>query len=1362
MRLKFVYSLLLGLLVSGIPAFSQPVISSSPSSNKVTILSKTLQNGSSEAVVVQFPVETDVDSAKIYLNGQDVSTRFTGAQCGTGQCQSGVLVEADGLKKAKNVLTATAKKTAGNGVVSGRLRFAPESKLTGLQTQSAGNAITSSFAQTETVGGSGTLTGFLPPTVSFNTLEAGGWKGGTQDWIQIGTQKYPSAAPGGSCAILVMVFDRQTLEEKTSAPESSPQCVSGGTGLKSYLATLPAGDLVVLGTNYGVNADSNLDTTAIGGTDYTKAPYNGNTTLKTYPQGYMAIGAVGAANGSAYENYSSANGQSTNYYAYGMFTEDSFGNYSFQSSDAIEYIVSPNDPVYGASVVKTAIQAQFNNRYAGQNWLVYSPCGSTGCANTSIDNGYYLLIIGRDTLIPVTTGSNGSCNVVNTNPVAKNEVLYENCGTFFPTGSSSYGTATQAYQNLATALNAVTPGQLAFLTTVGTAAFADTANGQFQVAATANGTSYAYGQFAPALESLGGTPKTTLFLYQPNTAYTLVSSPGFGNSLTGDAVVSTNIDSAQGQTGYVHGTLERDNNGLYRPADAAQETPADAANNTGADYTLDKVTLQQPQEWPELSGSLTGGSSAAGMVSAYQYISYQLLTQYYLKGAQGAYLDDIHYYFTGGNNTSIDYHTFDPANLHYPGGTQGCYSWNDPVSGQTLPCFTANDFSAVANQVSVEVVDLVNVLQFMVNGSTNMKDIVAGGNASVALALTSAATTVYQSTLGPSTATTPVTLNLHKIFNLATKIESLAVAIASDGIIPPGTIGGGSGGGSGNGGGNNGQPSIFTAIKKTVTLVKDISKVASAASGPFYTGGHTPTPTTNYTFVATVSQLANSNLQGSMSIGFDTALDSILSDWGRLNAIGPQITNTNNPTFYSQNQVAQNASVNVLTQGAQRGFFLALLPVEYNVQFWPSTILGNTQPDMSSIHAHTFGTATCNPFYPYSASTSPWQQWAMEYPSYAGEDQPFQNDSSTNPTALDWFTIASPKATGSGSDSAQFQVIDSELSTVLFSPSQLNLPMDVFAVTTNGNGPLPVMTYNGQTSDPNLNYLTAVGYGAGSIGSAGNCAFLDGAIQGTQNLISTTTTYTGPTAAVVGQMTNLQATVAPASGTAVPTGSVIFTDRGVTLGTAPLDATGKATLSTSTLVLGLHTIIAYYSRQDPFDSSTSTAATLSINADAPDVQLTASASTLQVSYGATSSAINLQVASLSGMAGTVSFACSGLPIGMNCQFSPSQATLTDGSSATTSMTISSTNPKTAGLGAWKGLSALLLVLVLLSGLVIGRRARSVQMLCGLVLIALIGTVGCGGSDNSTKPLQETGTKTILVSATSGSITKSVPINVTIQ
>jgi Bacterial Ig-like domain (group 3) len=1362
------YTLIAFLFLSTATMAAYPRASFTLPANKIDIDSKTEPDGLSQRVMLRFPSEADPNTARVYLNGRDVTSRFTGSQCNTGFCQSALLVETDGLRTTKNVLAATASKRDSPGAASGRLRFAARPNLNNSRAQTLRREADTTSPRAQANAPVGTLTGFLPPTVSFNTLSQGGWNGSAGSWIQIGTQTFPSTAPSGNCPILVMVFDGQTLEEKTSSP--SPDCLSSGAALTTYLTSnTTTGDLVVVGTTFGNNADSALNTTAIGGTDYTKAPFSGNTNLVTYPKGYMAIGLAGAASGSAYENYSSGNGQTTNYYAFGMLTEDSLGNYSFQPSDPVEYIVSPNDPVYGASIVKTAIQPQFNNRYAGQNWLVYSPCASTGCANLNNQNGYYLLVLDRATLIPVTSGSNGSCSVVNTNPVAKNEVLYQNCGQFFPTGSSDFATATQAYQNLAIALNGVaakgvTPGQLVFLTTVGTAAFADTANGQFQVAGTSNGAgnnAYA-GQFAPALEALGGTPKTTLFLFQKNTAYTLVSSPGFGDSLSGDAVVSTNVDSAQGQTGYIHGTLERDNNGLYRPGDASQETPADAANNTGADYTIDKVTLQQPQDWPELNGTLSGGSTPAGMISAYQYISYQLISQYYIKGAQGAYLDDIHYYFTGGNNTYIDYHTFDPANLPYPGGA--CYTWTDPVSNQPLTCFTQQDFSAVANQVSAEVVDLVNVLQFMVNGSTNMKDIIAGGNANVALALTSAATTVYQSKLSPSTIQTPVVLNLHKIFNLTSKVVSLVTSITSSGILPPGIITGGGGGGGGGGGTGNGQPSILTRIKKTVTIVQNLSKAASAAKGSFYTGGQFPTPTSNYKFVATISQLANANLQGSMSIGFDTALDSILSDWGRLNAIGPQITDTSNPTFYSQDQVAQNAAISLLTQGSQRGFFLALMPVEFTVQYWPSVETQdptNPVPDMASIHSHQVGVATCNQFYPYTVGqSSSWDQWAIAFPNYVGEEIPFQNNGIANPYGLDWFTIGSA-ATGSGSDTAQFPPPDPELQSVLFSSSQLNLPIDAFAATTNGNGPLPVMTYN--DSNPAYNYLSSkqLDFPVGSIGSATGCQFNVGATAGTTSLTATTTSYSGPLTTVAGQTANLQATVVAASGTPVPTGSVTFTDSNATLGTATLDATGNATLPTSTLAVGQHSIVAYYVRQDPFDSSTSSPAMIVVSPNG-GMQLTASANTLQVSYGTTSSAIKLQVTSLSGLTGAVSFACSGLPIGMNCQFSPSQVTLTDGGNATSSMTISSSAAETSGFGIWKGLGMLSLLIALLTASVVGRRARLVKVLCGVALVIIVGMIGCGGSGGSSKPPQETGTKTVLVSATSGTVTQSVPITVTIQ
>jgi hypothetical protein len=501
-----------------------------------------------------------------------------------------------------------------------------------------------------------------------------------------------------------------------------------------------------------------------------------------------------------------------------------------------------------------------------------------------------------------------------------------------------------------------------------------------------------------------------------------------------------------------------------------------------------------------------------------------------------------------------------------------------------------------------------------------------------------------------------------------------------------------------------------------------------------------------------------------MSIGFDTALDSILSDWGRLNAIGPQITNTNNPTFYSQDQIAQNAAINLLTQGSQRGFFLALMPIEFTVQYWPSVVTQdptNPVPDMASIHTHTVGLATCYPFYSYTlGQNSSWNQWAIVFPNYIGEEQPFPSNGEPNPYGLDWFTIGSA-ATGSGSDTAQFPSPDPELQSVLFSSTQLNLPIDAFVATTNGNGPLPVMTYD--DSNPAYNYLSKkqLDFPTGSIGAHESCDPSDGAVGAAPSLIATTTSYSGPLTTVLGQTANLQATVVAASGTAIPSGSVTFKEGDATLGTVPLNATGSATLPTSTLALGQHSIVAYYSRQDPFDSSTASPATIEVSPNG-DMQLTASANALQVSYGATSSAVKLQVTSLSGMTGTVSFACSGLPIGMSCQFSPLQVTLTDGSNATSSMTISSSGAKTSGPGSWKGLGMLSILIALLGASVVGKRARSVQILCSVALVTLVGMIGCGGSDSSSKPLQETGTKTVLVSATSGPVTKSVPITVTIR
>jgi hypothetical protein len=109
------------------------------------------------------------------------------------------------------------------------------------------------------------------------------------------------------------------------------------------------------------------------------------------------------------------------------------------------------------------------------------------------------------------------------------------------------------------------------------------------------------------------------------------------------------------------------------------------------------------------------------------------------------------------------------------------------------------------------------------------------------------------------------------------------------------------------------------------------------------------------------------------AIGFDTELDSILGDWGKLSNLGPLITNSNYPEFYSPNQVAQNVAVQLLGQGAQRNFYSALLPAFYKVQYYPAW-KGSSQrtinpPDMGALASSN---GPCDSWYAwYDGSGNP-------------------------------------------------------------------------------------------------------------------------------------------------------------------------------------------------------------------------------------------------------------------------------------------------------------------------------------------------------------------------------------------------------
>jgi hypothetical protein len=96
----------------------------------------------------------------------------------------------------------------------------------------------------------------------------------------------------------------------------------------------------------------------------------------------------------------------------------------------------------------------------------------------------------------------------------------------------------------------------------------------------------------------------------------------------------------------------------------------------------------------------------------------------------------------------------------------------------------------------------------------------------------------------------------------------------------------------------------------------------------------------------------------------------------------------------------------------------------------------------------------------------------------------------------------------------------------------------------------------------------------------------------------TTTTLTASAASVAeGKSVTFTAKVKPASGGNVPTGTVAFFNGSKLLGNGTLNTAGKATLATSTLAVGSHSITAAYGGDGGDDSSVSTPLTVNVTAN---------------------------------------------------------------------------------------------------------------------------------------------------------------------
>jgi hypothetical protein len=255
----------------------------------------------------------------------------------------------------------------------------------------------------------------------------------------------------------------------------------------------------------------------------------------------------------------------------------------------------------------------------------------------------------------------------------------------------------------------------------------------------------------------------------------------------------------------------------------------------------------------------------------------------------------------------------------------------------------------------------------------------------------------------------------------------------------------------------------------------------------------------------------------------------------------------------------------------------------------------------------------------------------------------------------------------------------------------------------------------------------------------------------TQQLVTMPVTFT----------TQLVTTVNPGP-TESPTGSITFMDGSTVLGTAPLNGSGQAVFTTSSLGDGVHSITATYGGDPSYLSTTSNAVSVTIS----DLQVTRLDKISPIVLPGTTVTYSLQVAPqvASTFLYSVALSTSGLPAGATATISPASVAAAGG---TTKFTLTI---KTAGATASNQPPAsqrlpltLGLLLPIFGAIGFRKRLRGgmlpLLLLVGLSLSAVAGLSGCSGA--GLFAARKVG-YTVTVTATEGTLQRSIEVPLAIQ
>ncbi len=266
---------------------------------------------------------------------------------------------------------------------------------------------------------------------------------------------------------------------------------------------------------------------------------------------------------------------------------------------------------------------------------------------------------------------------------------------------------------------------------------------------------------------------------------------------------------------------------------------------------------------------------------------------------------------------------------------------------------------------------------------------------------------------------------------------------------------------------------------------------------------------------------------------------------------------------------------------------------------------------------------------------------------------------------------------------------------------------------------------------------------------------------------TTTTVSASPNTAQFATAVTLTATVNSLAGS--PPGTVSFYDGGTLLGTGTLVAGtvaySSATLTTSILSVGTHSITASYAGSGDFTPSVSSVITVTITP--PGFSLTALPTT-QTAAAGDSATYSITVVPQTGFSQWVTLTCLGLQPGTTCSFSPQTVTGGSGSSILTVWTTATQAKNATGPARRSGLIAVAGLLLLLLPIGVRRSARQWLVAVWLFAVFAAGAASLTGCNPGLLKIYQTSTSTqnILVTGTapngSQPITATVSVNLVVE